>query len=72
MGKYYTISKNTKNLTKLHYFHQIGPLGRFGLVVATSVSCWIYISPSHEIFFRPLIALCEKPFQKLNLQFVSP
>ena len=40
-------------------FHRIGPLGRFGLVVAMSVhilyavSC--ILSPSHAIFVRPLI-----------------
>ena len=30
-------------------FHQIVPLGRFGLVVAMSVPDWVSLSPSHAI-----------------------
>ena len=32
------------------HFHQLGPLGRVGLVVAMSVSC--ILSPSQAIFLR--------------------
>ena len=35
--------------------HQLGPLGRVGLVVAMSVYICIYMSPFHVIFLRPLI-----------------
>ena len=33
-------------------FHQLGPLGQVGLIVAKSFCC---LSPSHAIFLRPLI-----------------
>ena len=33
-----------------HDFHRIGPLGRFGLVVAMSVRLFVCLSPSHAIF----------------------
>ena len=36
------------------FFHRIGPLGRFSLVVVMSVDMWIYMSPPMR-FFRPLI-----------------
>ena len=39
----------TQNIT----FHQLGPLGRVGLVVAKSVSVLsVCLSPSHAIFLR--------------------
>ena len=34
------------------HFHWIGPLGRFGLVVAMSVCMSVCMSPSHAIFFK--------------------
>ena len=33
-------------------FHRIGPLGRFGLVVAMCICLYVYMSPSHAIFFE--------------------
>ena len=36
----------------LKNFHRIGPLGRFGLVVAMSVCVFACLSPFHAIFFK--------------------
>ena len=38
-------------------FHRIGPLGRFGLVVAMSVCLSVCVCPSHAIFFK---CYCQK------------
>ena len=40
-------------LIKTQYFHQIGPLGRSGLVVTMSVCIYIYICM--QFFWRPFI-----------------
>ena len=34
------------------HFHRIGPLGRFGLLVAMSVCLSVCVSPSHAFFFK--------------------
>ena len=34
------------------YFHRIGPLGRFGLVVAMSVRMSVWLSPFYAIFLN--------------------
>ena len=39
------------------YFHRIGPLGRFGLVVAMSVCLSVCVSPPHAIFLK---CWCQK------------
>ena len=38
------------------YFHRIGPLGRFDLVVAMSVCCCCVLSPFHEEDFESYFA----------------
>ena len=47
-------------------FHQLGPLGRVGLVVDMSVCLFVSLSPSHAIFFLGLslvlrLALSSRP-----------
>ena len=37
---------------EVFYFHQLGPLGRVGLVVEYSVCLFICVSPFHAIFFE--------------------
>ena len=59
-----------RNIETYVYFHQIGPLGRFGLVVAMSVHmfvCWCVCPLSCDFFkvlkskeFRHLMWLCIK------------
>ena len=39
--------ERTIYILKIKYFHLIGPLGGFGLVVAMSVHGWLCLSPSH-------------------------
>ena len=42
-----------KKLLGVQIFHQLGPLGRVGLVVAKSVCVlFVCLSPSHAIFFE--------------------
>ena len=43
------MSVNCAVLFILYYFHRIGPLGRFGLVVAMSI--YLYICPLEHVFF---------------------
>ena len=40
------------------FFHRIGPLGWFDLVVAMSVPDSVCLSPSHAIFLRPWTDAC--------------
>ena len=40
------------------FFHRIGPLGRFDLVVAKSVHMFACLSPSHAIFLRGGTGAC--------------
>ena len=56
-GKIYQFCVKSKLKVKLGgvhgvRFHQLGPLGRVGLVVAMSVCLFTCLSPSHAIFLR--------------------
>ena len=57
------------NLGKID-FHQLGPLGPVGLVVAKCVCVFVCLAPSHAIFFQAFHWPCDHKIRMRDLLIV--